>query len=249
MTRQLRGMTALLCAAVLAPACMAQPLPPPPPVSPQASFAQAEGVGGNQFQPPEPPRAEQQVAQYYPPPENPYGEQRYGSEQPYMGQSPYQAPGGSPYGSYGGSPYPRPNSGPFIYPSRGQSPEQEQTDKGQCYTWSVQQSGFDPANPPLPTSPPPQAGPPQGGLFRGAAGGAALGAIGGAIGGNAGKGAAMGAAMGGVFGGMRRRRWMQQAEYQQASYQQQQQNVLTQGRANYNRAFRACMSGRGYTLE
>ena len=166
-----------------------------------------------------------------------------------MGGSPYQAPSGSPYGSYGGAPNPRPSSGPFIYPNRGQSPQQEQTDKGQCYTWAVQQSGFDPANPPPPTSPPPQAGPPQGGLFRGAAGGAALGAIGGAIGGNAGKGAAMGAAMGGMFGGMRRHRWEQQAEFQQASYQQQQQNVLTQGRTDYNRAFRACMSGRGYTLE
>jgi hypothetical protein len=59
----------------------------------------------------------------------------------------------------------------------------------------------------------------------------------------------MGAAMGGMFGGMRRRRWMQQAEYQQASYQQQQQNSLNQGRADYNRAFGACMTGRGYTLE
>src|SRR5262249_36499923 len=86
----------------------------------------------------------------------------------------------------------------FIYPSRGQSPQQEQFDKGQCYGWAVQQSGFDPANPQVYTPPPP-AGAPQGGLFRGAAGGAAMGAVGGAIGGDAGKGAAIGAAVGGLF--------------------------------------------------
>lgn len=243
MARQLRGLVGSLFAAVLASACVVQPLPAAPPISPATSLAQAEGVGGYQVQPPEAEQPGPQVAQYYPPPENSYG------EQPNMGSITYQATGGSAYGSYGGSPHQRPNSGPFVYPSRGQSPKQEQTDKGQCYTWAVQQTGFDPANPPTPTSPPPQAGPPEGGLFRGAAGGAALGAIGGAIGGNAGEGAAMGAAVGGLFGGMRRRRWMEQAEFQQASYQQQLQNALSQGRADYNRAFKACMSGRGYTLE
>ena len=34
----------------------------------------------------------------------------------------------------------------YIYPSRGQSPQLQQTDRGQCYTWAVQQSGFDPAS-------------------------------------------------------------------------------------------------------
>jgi hypothetical protein len=28
----------------------------------------------------------------------------------------------------------------------------------------------------------------------------------------------------------------------------QQQNAMAQGRSNYNRAFSACMSGRGYTV-
>src|SRR5262244_378576 len=106
----------------------------------------------------------------------------------------------------------------FIYPSRGQSPQQEQFDKGQCYSWAVQQSGFDPANPQVYTPPPPQAGPPQGGVFRGAASGAALGAVGGAIGGDAGKGAAIGAAVGGVFGLMRRARWADEEQQQQQSY-------------------------------
>jgi Glycine zipper len=136
----------------------------------------------------------------------------------------------------------------YIYPSRGQSPQQEQNDRGQCYTWAVQQSRFDPANPQIPGGPPPAVGAPQGGLFRGAAGGAALGAIGGAIGGNAGKGAAIGGATGALFGGMRRRRWAEQEQFQQSAYMQQQQNALNQGRSNFNQAFGVCMTGRGYTV-
>jgi len=136
----------------------------------------------------------------------------------------------------------------FIYPSRGQSAQQEQFDKGQCYSWAVQQSGFDPANPQVYTPPPPQAGAPQGGLFRGAAGGAALGAVGGAIGGDAGKGAGIGAAVGGLFGVMRRARWAEEQQQQQQSYASEQQSAMAQGHAAYNRAFSTCMTGRGYTV-
>lgn len=149
---------------------------------------------------------------------------------------------------------------PYIYPDRGQSPQQEESDKGQCYFWAVQQTGFDPSNPQVAQAPPPPMYPsqpqaPPGGMFRGAAGGAALGAVGGAIGGNAGEGAAIGAGVGALFGGMRRMRYMeeqqqmqQQQHQQQQAYQTQQQNAMAQGRANYERAFGACMSGRGYTV-
>ena len=30
----------------------------------------------------------------------------------------------------------------FIYPQQGQSPEQQNTDKGECHIWAIQQSGF-----------------------------------------------------------------------------------------------------------
>jgi hypothetical protein len=136
----------------------------------------------------------------------------------------------------------------FIYPARGQSPQQEQFDRGQCYSWAVQQSGFDPANPQVYTPPPPPAGAPEGGLFRGAAGGAALGAIGGAIGGNAGEGAAIGAGVGALFGLVRRARWAEEQRQQEQSYQSQQQSAMAQGHAAYNRAFATCMTGRGYTV-
>ena len=64
--------------------------------------------------------------------------------------------------------------------------------------------------------------------------GAALGAGVGAIAGDAGKGAAAGAVVGGVAG---RRRSM--------AAQQQQQEAT---RSAYDRAFAACMEGRGYTV-
>ena len=136
----------------------------------------------------------------------------------------------------------------FVYPARGQSPKQQEFDRGQCYSWAVQQSGFDPANPRVAAPPPPQPGMPQGGMFRGAMGGAALGAVGGAIGGDAGKGAAIGAGVGALFGGMRRMRWAEEQQQQQQAYQAQQQGALAQGHSSYNRAFGACMTGRGYTV-
>jgi Glycine zipper len=137
---------------------------------------------------------------------------------------------------------------PYIYPNQGQSPQQEQFDKGQCYSWAVQQSGFNPANPQVGMAPPPGMQAPQGGMFRGAAGGAAMGAIGGAIGGDAGEGAAIGAGVGALFGAMRRARYMREEEQMQQSYMMQQQSAMSQGRSNYERAFSACMAGRGYTV-
>jgi Glycine zipper len=137
---------------------------------------------------------------------------------------------------------------PYIYPNQGQSPQKEQFDKGQCYSWAVQQSGFDPANPQVAMAPPPMPQAPQGGMFRGAAGGAALGAVGGAIAGDAGEGAAIGAGVGALFGGLRRARQRQQEEQAQQSYATQQQGAMSQGRSNYERAFGACMAGRGYTV-
>jgi hypothetical protein len=45
-------------------------------------------------------------------------------------------------------------------------------------------------------------------------------------------------------------RRMEQLEQQQAqqSYQAQVQGAMAQGHANYDRAFAACMSGRGYVV-
>jgi hypothetical protein len=137
---------------------------------------------------------------------------------------------------------------PYIYPNQGQSPQQEQLDKGQCYSWAVQQTGFDPANPQVPMTPPPETPAAQGSMLRGAAGGAAVGAVGGAIGGDVGERAAMGAGMGALFGAIRRAKERREEEQAMQSYATQQQTAMSQGRSNYERAFSACMAGRGYTV-
>jgi len=138
---------------------------------------------------------------------------------------------------------------PIIYPNKGQSAEQQEKDKFECYTWAKGQTGFDPMQVPTATAPPPGQEAPKGGAVKGAAGGALAGVAIGAIAGDAGKGAAIGAASGALFGGMRRhdqQRQQQQAEQQWA--EQETANYANQ-RNNYNRAYGACLEGRGYTVK
>jgi hypothetical protein len=119
----------------------------------------------------------------------------------------------------------------YVYPGRGQSPEQQQRDMGDCHLWATQQSGANPA-----AMAPPSAAP-QGHMIRGATRGAAIGAVGGAIGGDAGRGAAIGAASGALIGGFRR---MDQRRAQEQAY--------AQASNSYARAYGACLEGRGYTV-
>src|SRR5262249_14369651 len=111
----------------------------------------------------------------------------------------------------------------YLYPEKGQSPQPQQKEQGECPAWAIQQPGYNPAAPPAAALPPPPSSEPQGHVVRGAARGAAVGAVGGAIGGDAGKGAAIGAASGALIGGMRRRdeRRAQQQQYEQSVNQQQ----------------------------
>lgn len=137
----------------------------------------------------------------------------------------------------------------IIYPNKGQSKQQQEQDKYQCYEWAKGQTGFDPMAPPAATSPPPSREAPQGGLVRGGARGALVGVTAGAIAGDAGKGAAIGAASGALIGGMRRRDQERREEQQQEQWAQQQAANYQQGRATYNRAYSACLEGRGYTVK
>jgi hypothetical protein len=137
----------------------------------------------------------------------------------------------------------------IVYPGKGQTPEQQEKDKYECYTWAKQQSGFDPMAPPTTATAPPPKEDPKGGVLKGGAVGALTGLAIGAIAGDAGKGAAIGAVGGGVFGGIRRSN--QQSEQAQAQKQWEQKEVsrYSQARSTYNRAFSACMQGRGYTVQ
>ncbi|BBP97145.1 hypothetical protein BSFA1_22740 [Burkholderia sp. SFA1] len=131
---------------------------------------------------------------------------------------------------------------PIAYPSKGQSPQQQQSDDGACYSWAKSNTGIDPAT--ASASPPPQGGPAVGGGERvgGAARGAAGGAVIGAIAGDAGKGAAIGATAGTMAGGMRAR---QNRRAQDANAQAQSQGAMS----TYYRAWAACMQGRGYSIQ
>ncbi len=137
---------------------------------------------------------------------------------------------------------------PIVYPSQGQSNEQVEQDKYQCYNWAKQQTGFDPMHVPTATSAPP----PKHSEGHGAVGGAARGALGGlavgAIAGDKKKGAKIGAASGGLLGGMRRNDAQKQNKKQQQQWENQQTSNYANQRNNYNRAYSACLGGRGYTV-
>jgi hypothetical protein len=139
---------------------------------------------------------------------------------------------------------------PIIFPAQGQSPEQTEKDKCECYAWATQQAGFDPMQAPQTVqAPPPQSQGPSGQRVKGAARGAVIGGVVGEVADDdAGKGAAAGAAAGVVAGGMKTR----QGRRQQASQQEeasQQQAATDEARNTFNRAFGACMEGKGYTVK
>jgi len=138
---------------------------------------------------------------------------------------------------------------PIIYPNKGQSAEQQEKDKYECYNWAKGQTGFDPMQAPTATAPPPGQQAPQGGVVKGAAGGALAGLAVGAIAGDASKGAAIGAVSGGLFGGLRRHDQVQQEQQAQRQWEQQQSSNYAYQRNSYNRAYSACLEGRGYTVK
>ena len=132
---------------------------------------------------------------------------------------------------------------PFVYPTKGQSKEQTEQDRYSCYQWAKGQTSFDPMQAPTASAPPPEKS--KSSAVRGAAGGAAVGAAVGAIAGDAGKGAAIGAASGGIVGGARKR----QSQKEQDAYAQQQSSGYSAQRTEYDRAWSACMEGKGYTVK
>jgi hypothetical protein len=150
---------------------------------------------------------------------------------------------------------------PIIYPAKGQTAEQQSKDEGECQVWAKQNTGIDPlALADTASQPPPAAAaaPPaeSGQRVKGAARGAAGGAVVGAVAGDAGKGAAVGAAAGTVAGGSRKRQAERdsQAAGQQAQAQAQQQaqaqSANTQSQlATFNKAYSACLEGRGYSVK
>jgi hypothetical protein len=131
----------------------------------------------------------------------------------------------------------------YVYPAKGQSPQQQKNDEAACYQWAVQQTGFDPANPPAQQAaakPPTTAtGATPGAGARGAARGAVVGEI---VSDDPGAGAAAGAV---AARGQSRR----QNSAAAGQAQQQQQGAMQQQQANYAKARAVCLEGRGYTVK
>ncbi len=131
----------------------------------------------------------------------------------------------------------------YVYPAQNQSAEQQEKDKYDCYQFGKSQTGFDPMAPQTAsTAPAPEK---KGGALRGAAGGALVGAAVGAVAGDTGQGAAYGAAAGGAIGLVRKNK----SQKEQQQVQQQQQQAAQTQRGNYDRAYAACLEGRGYTVK
>lgn len=146
--------------------------------------------------------------------------------------------------------------GVIVFPAKNQTPAQQASDEGACFTWAKTNTGIDPMAPvqPVavqPTQDPATAG--QGTRVRGAARGAAAGAAIGAVAGDAGKGAAIGATTGVVAGGAAKRGAQSQAakgqQQAQANAEQQTQAAAAQQKATFNKGFSACMEGKGYTAK
>ncbi len=131
----------------------------------------------------------------------------------------------------------------MIYPNDGQDKDQQERDEFECYRWGKDQSGFDPMAAPQATEPPPPQEARRGGVGRGAVRGAAVGAI---VDGS--DGAKTGAAAGAVVGGVRRRDQQRQQAAAEQQWAQQEAAQYQAGRDSYNRAYAACMEGRGYSV-
>ena len=135
--------------------------------------------------------------------------------------------------------------GVYVFPAKNQTPEQTQKDESYCYDWAVQNSGVDPLNMQAVKPDSVKTGP-NGAMVAGAAKGAAAGVAIGAIAGDAGTGAAVGAAAGGMAG----RRARKQGEKAQKQQAQQNAELATQAQVDsFKKAYKACLSGKGYTVE
>ena len=133
----------------------------------------------------------------------------------------------------------------FMFPAEDQDQATQDTDELACYKWAMEQTDYDPINPPQIQAEQVDKSA-DGTAVRSAARGAAAGAAIGAIAGDAGTGAAVGAAA----GGMRGRR----AKVAGDQKEQQQNNQAAAAKEKelldrFKKAFSACMEGKGYTVK
>lgn len=143
----------------------------------------------------------------------------------------------------------------YFYPQQGQSPQQQDRDRYDCFNWAGAQTAFDPSRQPLPrqvrevVAVP--AYPPGSVALAGAATGALLGA---AVSDpwDRGEGALIGAVAGTVIGAVAES--AQKSQLQQVSGPSQTRYDATapgyaRQAAEFRRAMSACLEGRGYAVK
>jgi len=124
--------------------------------------------------------------------------------------------------------------GVYVFPAKNQTAEQTQKDESYCYDWAIKNSGVDPLNM-QPVKPDSVKTGPNGAMVAGAAKGAAAGVAIGAI------------AVAGGLAGRRARKQNEKAQQQQAQANAQ---AATQAQVeNFIKAYKACLTGKGYTVE
>ena len=141
---------------------------------------------------------------------------------------------------------------PIVYPAKGQSEDQIEKDKYQCYSWAKQQTGFDPMKIPTTTSAPPAKEEEVWGAGKsGVAGGATGAIVGGIAKGKKGavRGGLIGAGTGALIGGVRSSNQRNREEQKRKEWERKEANNYVRARDEYNRAFGACMEGRGYSVK
>lgn len=145
------------------------------------------------------------------------------------------------------------NTEVYAYPRNGQTAGDQKRDRYECYSWSVKQTGFDPAT--LPAGDArlvrvePAASPNRDATVLGVTGaliGAAVSRPSHALG-----GAAIGAVVGAAAGSAsdaNREATAERIERSENAGQRAQYAQLSQRAADYRRAMGACLEGRGYSV-
>lgn len=135
--------------------------------------------------------------------------------------------------------------GLYVFPSNEQNPETQDADELACYKWAMEQTGYDPINPPQVQAQQVDRSP-DGTAIAGAARGAAAGAAIGAITGDAGEGAAIGATVGALRGRRAKVVGDQMEQQHNNAAAEAQKKEMIEG---FKKAFSACMEGKGYTVK
>lgn len=151
-------------------------------------------------------------------------------------------------------PPPPPSPDVYFYPQQGQGPQQQARDRYECYLWAKRQTGFDPSavRPPTRASVRVVPVPPPGhdtavGTVTGAVLGAAVSRPR-----DAGAGAVIGAVAGAVLGAASDQSRQRAADAEQARLDEMQARRAAQSDAqlqSYRRALKACLEGRGYSVD